>query len=98
MNPPLRVMARAASLTVRPRIPRAGSVGASRKATVAVSRKPGYCVGAMHILVNTGGGDAPGLNAVIRAVTLSAPLSRLSCCCPVAGSQRMIWAVAGAVR
>jgi ATP-dependent phosphofructokinase / diphosphate-dependent phosphofructokinase len=25
----------------------------------------------MHILVNTGGGDAPGLNAVIRAVTLS---------------------------
>src|SRR5579872_3195739 len=26
----------------------------------------------MHILVNTGGGDAPGLNAVIRAVTLSA--------------------------
>ncbi len=29
----------------------------------------------MHILVNTGGGDAPGLNAVIRAVTLAA-LSR----------------------
>lgn len=26
----------------------------------------------MHILVNTGGGDAPGLNAVIRAVTLAA--------------------------
>jgi 6-phosphofructokinase 1 len=26
----------------------------------------------MHLLVNTGGGDAPGLNAVIRAVTLSA--------------------------
>jgi phosphofructokinase-like protein len=26
----------------------------------------------MHILVNTGGGDAPGLNAVIRSVTLSA--------------------------
>jgi len=26
----------------------------------------------MHILINTGGGDAPGLNAVIRAVTLSA--------------------------
>jgi len=26
----------------------------------------------MHVLVNTGGGDAPGLNAVIRAVTLSA--------------------------
>jgi ATP-dependent phosphofructokinase / diphosphate-dependent phosphofructokinase len=26
----------------------------------------------MHIMVNTGGGDAPGLNAVIRAVTLSA--------------------------
>jgi 6-phosphofructokinase 1 len=25
----------------------------------------------MHILVNTGGGDAPGLNAVIRAVTLA---------------------------
>ncbi len=25
----------------------------------------------MHVLVNTGGGDAPGLNAVIRAVTLS---------------------------
>jgi 6-phosphofructokinase 1 len=25
----------------------------------------------MHLLVNTGGGDAPGLNAVIRAVTLS---------------------------
>jgi 6-phosphofructokinase 1 len=25
----------------------------------------------MHILVNTGGGDAPGLNAVIRSVTLS---------------------------
>src|SRR5882672_7792400 len=39
--------------------------------TVAVSLKPGYCLGAMHILVNTGGGDAPGLNAVIRAVTLS---------------------------
>src|SRR3569832_1740617 len=29
-------------------------------------------LGSMHILVNTGGGDAPGLNAVIRAVTLSA--------------------------
>jgi 6-phosphofructokinase 1 len=26
----------------------------------------------MHLLVNTGGGDAPGLNAVIRAITLSA--------------------------
>ena len=26
----------------------------------------------MHLLVNTGGGDAPGINAVIRAVTLSA--------------------------
>lgn len=26
----------------------------------------------MHLLVNTGGGDAPGLNAVLRAVTLSA--------------------------
>ena len=26
----------------------------------------------MHLLINTGGGDAPGLNAVIRAVTLSA--------------------------
>lgn len=26
----------------------------------------------MHLLVNTGGGDAPGLNAAIRAVTLSA--------------------------
>ena len=26
----------------------------------------------MHVFVNTGGGDAPGLNAVIRAVTLSA--------------------------
>ena len=26
----------------------------------------------MHILVNTGGGDAPGLNAVIRAVVLGA--------------------------
>ena len=26
----------------------------------------------MRIAVNTGGGDAPGLNAVIRAVTLSA--------------------------
>src|SRR3954462_7302329 len=26
----------------------------------------------MHFLINTGGGDAPGLNAVIRAVTLSA--------------------------
>jgi 6-phosphofructokinase 1 len=26
----------------------------------------------MHLLVNTGGGDAPGLNAVIRSVTLSA--------------------------
>ncbi len=26
----------------------------------------------MHLLVNTGGGDAPGLNAVIRAVTLAA--------------------------
>lgn len=26
----------------------------------------------MHLLVNTGGGDAPGLNAVIRAVTLGA--------------------------
>ncbi len=25
----------------------------------------------MHLLINTGGGDAPGLNAVIRAVTLS---------------------------
>jgi 6-phosphofructokinase 1 len=25
----------------------------------------------MHLLVNTGGGDAPGLNAVIRAITLS---------------------------
>jgi len=25
----------------------------------------------MHVLVNTGGGDAPGLNAVIRAVTLA---------------------------
>src|SRR3982750_888450 len=25
----------------------------------------------MHVLVNPGGGDAPGLNAVIRAVTLS---------------------------
>src|SRR6202142_4584003 len=27
----------------------------------------------MHILVNTGGGDAPGLNAVIRSVTLAGP-------------------------
>jgi 6-phosphofructokinase 1 len=26
----------------------------------------------MHLLINTGGGDAPGLNAAIRAVTLSA--------------------------
>lgn len=26
----------------------------------------------MHLLINTGGGDAPGLNAVIRAVTLTA--------------------------
>ena len=26
----------------------------------------------MHLMVNTGGGDAPGLNAVIRAVTLAA--------------------------
>jgi ATP-dependent phosphofructokinase / diphosphate-dependent phosphofructokinase len=26
----------------------------------------------MHLLINTGGGDAPGLNACIRAVTLSA--------------------------
>lgn len=26
----------------------------------------------MHLLVNTGGGDAPGLNAAIRAITLSA--------------------------
>ncbi len=26
----------------------------------------------MHLLVNTGGGDAPGLNAVLRAITLSA--------------------------
>jgi 6-phosphofructokinase 1 len=26
----------------------------------------------MHLLINTGGGDAPGLNAVLRAVTLSA--------------------------
>jgi 6-phosphofructokinase len=26
----------------------------------------------MHLLVNTGGGDAPGLNAMLRAVTLSA--------------------------
>lgn len=26
----------------------------------------------MHLLINTGGGDAPGLNAVVRAVTLSA--------------------------
>src|SRR5512142_1029302 len=26
----------------------------------------------MRIAINTGGGDAPGLNAVIRAVTLSA--------------------------
>ncbi|MEK7416008.1 MAG: ATP-dependent 6-phosphofructokinase [Planctomycetota bacterium] len=26
----------------------------------------------MHIMINTGGGDAPGLNAVIRAATLSA--------------------------
>jgi phosphofructokinase-like protein len=26
----------------------------------------------MHLLINTGGGDAPGLNAVIRAVTLAA--------------------------
>jgi ATP-dependent phosphofructokinase / diphosphate-dependent phosphofructokinase len=26
----------------------------------------------LHLLVNTGGGDAPGLNAMIRAVTLSA--------------------------
>jgi len=26
----------------------------------------------MHVLINTGGGDAPGLNAVIRAATLSA--------------------------
>lgn len=26
----------------------------------------------MHLLVNTGGGDAPGLNAVIRGVTMSA--------------------------
>ncbi|MDY6957298.1 MAG: ATP-dependent 6-phosphofructokinase [Pseudomonadota bacterium] len=26
----------------------------------------------MHLLINTGGGDAPGLNAVIRAVTLGA--------------------------
>jgi 6-phosphofructokinase 1 len=26
----------------------------------------------MHLLINTGGGDAPGLNAVIRGVTLSA--------------------------
>lgn len=25
----------------------------------------------MHLLINTGGGDAPGLNAVIRAVTMS---------------------------
>src|SRR5258706_5113702 len=25
----------------------------------------------MHLLVNTGGGDAPGLTAVIRAITLS---------------------------
>ncbi|HET9931911.1 MAG TPA: 6-phosphofructokinase, partial [Polyangiaceae bacterium] len=25
----------------------------------------------MHLLINTGGGDAPGLNAVIRAVTLT---------------------------
>src|SRR5215468_2430556 len=41
-------------------------------AVVAVTSKPGYCLKAMHILVNTGGGDAPGLNAVIRAVTLSA--------------------------
>src|SRR5262245_48652089 len=26
----------------------------------------------MHLLVNTGGGDAPGLNAVLRAITLAA--------------------------
>lgn len=26
----------------------------------------------MHIMINTGGGDAPGLNAVIRAITLAA--------------------------
>lgn len=31
-----------------------------------------YEGGLMHLLVNTGGGDAPGLNAVIRGVTLSA--------------------------
>jgi ATP-dependent phosphofructokinase / diphosphate-dependent phosphofructokinase len=59
------------------RAPAATSAARSSRAAltrrvVAIGPQAGYGLRVMHVFVNTGGGDAPGLNAVIRAVTLSA--------------------------